>query len=669
MNDRPAQSKIGQWLVIGWVCAVGPVTLAALAILDRRLTAAGRVDLHQLNAAGAVFTIALLSASAVGAVLAVRRPGHPVGWIFLALGADLAVAGVGQSYALAGAVARPGSLPWAAPVAVFADAQFVVWLVLLAAALYLTPTGRTLTRRWHWLLVVTIVSACVWFALKMFGDEPLNEPLQTVAGPWARHFPLPLSVLYLIAVAGSNVGVVLGGVSVIFRVKRSQGVERRQLKWMLVVAIVFPLLVISAFVASITNHPTVLNIAAALFVTIVPVAAGLSVLQYRLYDVDRILSRAAAYVVVSILLGGVFVGIIAVLGSLLGGIDSESRAAGLVASVSTAAMAAPLYRRVQRTLDRRFNRRQYNALNMVRDFIRDPTPQAGVEELFRSATGDPTLRIAYRVNYSTRWVSATGHAVPTDGSDLVVSRRHRPVARIHFDATTVERELVESMALEATAELDNVGLRAAVALQLVEVQQSRARIVAAHLSERHRLERNLHDGAQQRLLGMAFEMRAAQLSGDEVRIGATLADAVGQLRTAVEELRDLANGLHPQMLSDGGLAAALEDLASRTTVPIHVHATNDRFEPDVEAALWFIACEAITNAVKHADSSWIEVSVERLGDSVRLAVDDDGVGGADASGTGLRGLADRAEAGGGRLTVTGRAQRGTTITAELPCAS
>ena len=225
MNDRPAQSKIGQWLVIGWVCAVGPLSLVALAILDRRLTAAGRVDLHQLNAAGAVLTIALLSASAVGAVLAVRRPGHPVGWIFLALGADLAVAGVGQSYALAGAVARPGSLPWAAPVAVFGDAQFVVWLVLLAAALYLTPTGRTLTRRWHWLLVVTIASACVWFALKMFGDEPLNEPLQTVAGPWARHFPLPLSVLYLIAVAGSNVGVVLGGVSVIFRVKRSQGVE------------------------------------------------------------------------------------------------------------------------------------------------------------------------------------------------------------------------------------------------------------------------------------------------------------------------------------------------------------------------------------------------------------------------------------------------------------
>ena len=144
---------------------------------------------------------------------------------------------------------------------------------------------------------------------------------------------------------------------------------------------------------------------------------------------------------------------------------------------------------------------------------------------------------------------------------------------------------------------------------------------------------------------MAFEIRAAQLSGDEVRIGATLANAVGQLRTAVEELRDLANGLHPQMLSDGGLAAALEDLASRTTVPIHVHATNDRFEPDVEAALWFIACEAITNAVKHADPSWIEVSVERIGDSVRLAVDDDGVGGAEASGTGLRGLADRAEAG------------------------
>lgn len=669
MNDRAAMLRMARWLAVGWACAIAPVTLTAAAILDRRLTAAGRADLHQLNATGVVFTFAFVSAAAVGVVLIMRRPGHPVGWIFLALGTDLAAAAVGQSYALAGAVARPGSLPWAAPVAVVADSQFVVWLVLLGAALHLTPTGRALSRRWYWVLVVTIVSACVWFAMKLFSDEPLNEPLQAVAGPWAQRFPLPLRVVYLIAVVVTNVGVVLSAVSVVVRVKRSRGVERRQLKWMLVVAIVFPLLVIAAFVAATTDHPAVLNIAAALFVIVVPVAAGLSVVQYRLYDVDRILSRAAAYVVVSILLGGVFVGIVAALRSLLGGVDSESSAAGLVASVVTVAMAAPVYRRVQRMLDRRFNRRQYSALNMVRDFVRDPTPQADVEHVFQAATGDSTLRIAYRVDDSTQWVSATGHTVPTDQSDLVVLRQQRPVARIHFDAETVERELVNSMAREATAELDNVGLRAAVALQLVEVQESRARIVAAHLSERHRLERNLHDGAQQRLLGMAFEMRAAELSGDAVRIGATLGDAVGQLRTAVEELRDLANGLRPEMLSDGGLAAALEDLASRTTVPVHVHSTSDRFEPDVEAALWFIACEAITNAVKHADSSWIEVSVERIDNTVRLAVNDNGVGGADSSGTGLRGLADRAEAGGGRLTVTGRAERGTTITAELPCAS
>lgn len=669
MNDLVAVPRLARLLVSAWACAIAPVTLAALAILDRRLTAAGRADLHQLNASAVVFTFVLWAASAVGAVLIVRRPGHPVGWVFMALGADIALVGLGQAYALVGAVAAPGSLPWATTAAVVADAQFIVSLVLLAAALHLTPTGQTLTLRWHRVLVITVASGCVWFVLKMFGDAPLNEPLQAVTGPWARPFPLPLRVVYVVSLFATNAGVVLSAVSVAVRVKRSTGVERRQLKWMLVVAILFPLLVIAAVFAATTGHPTVLNVAAALYVMIVPVAAGLSVLQYRLYDVDRILSRASAYVVVSVLLVGVFVSIAAVLGSLLGGIDSESRAGGLVASVVTVATGAPAYRRVQRIIDRRFNRRTYSALNMVRAFVRDPTPQAGVEEVFRAATGDPTLRIAYRVDDSDQWVSATGHRVPTDPSDLVVSRQQRAVARVVFDAGTVQRELVACLAQEATAELDNVGLRAAVTLQLVEVQQSRARIVTAHLSERHRLERNLHDGAQQRLLGMAFEIRAAEMSGDPARIAATLGHAVGQLRTAVEELRDLANGLHPQILSDGGLAAALEDLASRTTVPVHVHVLKDRLVPEVEAALWFIACEAITNAVKHAKPSWIEVSIERIGDAVRLAVDDDGVGGADASGTGLRGLADRAEAGGGRLTVTGRAQRGTTIIAELPCVS
>ena len=548
------------------------------------------------------------------------------------------------------------------------DAQYIVWLVLLAAALHFTPTGRALSPRWHAAMVTTAVAGAMWFAMKMVHSVPLNDPFAGVRNPWARRFPTVLDGLYFLTVMVANAGVVVGAVSLFVRIRRSRGDERRQLQWMFLVAIVFPLLILATFAAALTDHQAIVNITAGLFVFIVPVAAGASVLRFRLYDVDRILSRAATYVLVSLVLGAVFVTLAVGLGQLLGSVDSESRAGGLVASVATVAIAAPVHRFVQRALDRRFNRRRFSATNLVREYLKEPSPQTGIEQLFQLALGDPNLHIAYWVDGS-QWVASSGQRTEVDDQDLVVQRHSRPVACVHFDHSIVETELVHTVANQAIAELDNVALRAAVALQLVEVRESRARIVAAHLSERHRLERNLHDGAQQRLLGLAFELRAAELSRDGERLSSAVCTAIDQLRVAVEELRDLANGLHPQMLSDGGLAATMEDLASRTPVPLHIHATPDRFAPDVEAAIWFVACEAITNAVKHAHPSCVDVRVEHCGEEVRLVVEDDGVGGADPTGRGLQGIADRAEAAGGRLAVSARLPRGTTISVELPCAS
>jgi signal transduction histidine kinase len=218
-------------------------------------------------------------------------------------------------------------------------------------------------------------------------------------------------------------------------------------------------------------------------------------------------------------------------------------------------------------------------------------------------------------------------------------------------------------------ELDNARLRAAISAQLVEVNESRARIAAAQTAERRRLERNLHDGAQQRLLALALRLQAAQLNGTGDRLREALADGVEELRATVGELRDLANGLHPTMLTDGGIAAALDDLARRSPLPIDVTAIDRRFDPDIEACAWFVACEAVTNAQKHAGASRITVDLSASDGLLELVVEDDGLGGVDPAGSGVQGIHDRADAAGGSLKVTERHSGGTRVHARLPCGS
>jgi signal transduction histidine kinase len=287
----------------------------------------------------------------------------------------------------------------------------------------------------------------------------------------------------------------------------------------------------------------------------------------------------------------------------------------------------------------------------------------------RAALGDERLAVAYWIDEHERWVSEDGTPASPGPAAVTVQRRGALIAALAFDGARVERGTVEAAAAEARAELENARLRAAIARQLVEVRESRARIVAAQVAERRKIERNLHDGAQQRLLALAFQLRAAEVSQSPERARATIESAVEQLQFAVRELRDLANGLHPAALSDGGLAAALDDLAARTPLPIRLDATEERFAPEVEQTAWFIVCEAVANAVKHARSRSVAISACREDGHLRLVVEDDGVGGADPAGQGLRGIADRAEAAGGRLAVGERTGGGTVVVAELPCGS
>jgi signal transduction histidine kinase len=227
----------------------------------------------------------------------------------------------------------------------------------------------------------------------------------------------------------------------------------------------------------------------------------------------------------------------------------------------------------------------------------------------------------------------------------------------------------DELRLADFAELVALGLESAEARE--ELSASRLRILEVAMQERRRLERNLHDGAQQRLVALALQLRVLEgklARGDPEAARTIAAGARAELDLAMRELRELARGLHPAVLTDRGLAAALESLADAAPLPVEVSgAPEERIAEAVEAGAYFVIAESITNAVKHADATRIAVRLERAGSVLRIAIEDDGRGGADpAAGTGLRGLADRVEALGGRFAVADRAGGGTVVSVELP---
>jgi len=238
---------------------------------------------------------------------------------------------------------------------------------------------------------------------------------------------------------------------------------------------------------------------------------------------------------------------------------------------------------------------------------------------------------------------------------------------IHDPALRLTPGLVEAACAAAGLALENERLQVELRAQLEELHSSRARLVAAGDAERRRLERDLHDGAQQRLVGLALRLRLAARAAD-APTAAMLDQAMDELGFALAELRELARGLHPALLTDHGLAAAIQSLAARAPLPVDVEvAVAGRLAPQIEAAAYFLVAEALTNVAKHADASAAAVQVEAAAERLRIEVTDDGRGGAAiAQGSGLSGLADRLAALDGRLRVQSPAGGGTRLLAEIP---
>jgi signal transduction histidine kinase len=307
------------------------------------------------------------------------------------------------------------------------------------------------------------------------------------------------------------------------------------------------------------------------------------------------------------------------------------------------------------------------------------TPQTLRDALAR-ALGDPSLEVYFWLPEQGEFVDNAGvvASLPLDHSGraaTILEHEDEPLGAIVHDPSLLEEpRLIAAAGAAARMALENARLHAQTRAQLQQVRESRRRIASAADDERRRIERNLHDGAQNRLLALAIELSAAQRRlGSDARadpdVDQLLAASVEELQSTVEELRTLARGLHPTVLTEYGLAAALEALTQRSSVPLDLDVCDGRLAPHIEATAYFVAAEALNNVIKHAHATSASIAVRHEGEWLAVEIADDGEGGARAGdGSGLEGIADRVEALGGRLEIQSDGS-GTCIKAEIPCAS
>jgi signal transduction histidine kinase len=301
-----------------------------------------------------------------------------------------------------------------------------------------------------------------------------------------------------------------------------------------------------------------------------------------------------------------------------------------------------------------------------------------VREALASGLGDPSLELAYWLPDRKVYVDREGQPMELPDEDprrsvTRIEHHGRCVAAIvHNPALDEQPGLVETAGAAAALALENERLDAELRARVEELQTSRARIVRVGLEERRRLERDLHDGAQQRLVALRLQLRLArdQAAKDPAVTQRMLDGAMTELDEALAELRELARGIHPAVLADRGLEPALSALAGRAPLPVEVKsAPDERLPAPVEAAAYFVVAEALTNVARYAQASRASVAVERQNGHAVVEVRDDGVGGADPTrGTGLVGLQDRLAALDGRLEVESPTGGGTVVRADIPCA-
>jgi signal transduction histidine kinase len=656
------------------IAAFVVAVLAILAIAGALVAAAvGGAD----EVALAPFLFAAVAAPAgVGALVAWRRPGERVAWILLVGALSVGVVMCADQLSALLLERDRGSTAgrW---IRVLAGEWPVLFLWPLALA-YLFPDGSLPGPRWRIPWRVTLVAATGVIGLLPFARH-LSEPFEDIRSPMPVTFEGSFGLtVFWICWAGLLGGLFAGAAAVWWRKRHATGERRLQMLWLTYGAFLVPLWLASGWIMSLfgSQADDVGFVWLLLLYVWLAVAVGVAVTRHGLYGIERLINRTLVYGALTIALAAAYALVVLVAGVVFGG-GSALRAS--LATLAVALAFRPLRARLQALVDWRFARARYEGTRRLRAFLDEvraghAEPEDVATEL-AAALRDPTAEVVYLLPASGAWADRRGHtldAVPDDGrARTPIGRDHRQVGVLLHDPELLARgDLLHGVLDAAAVAVEIACLRVEVRLQLEEVESSRARIVQAGVEERRRLERDLHDGAQQRLVTLGIVLRRLQRSlPPEARTLVPALDAaVDEVVAAITDLRTIAAGLRPPRL-DQGLRAALADLARGAGVPVALDAAAHRAPPEVEAAAYYVACEALTNAVKHASATQVQLRTDQRDGVLRLLVADDGVGGAAANGgTGLAGLADRVAAQGGRLVIESPPGAGTRIAAEFPCA-
>jgi signal transduction histidine kinase len=637
------------------------------------------------NVANVLNAASNVAAVVIGIVLASRLPRNAIGWLFLLAGLGLGLSGFGAAYGVHVLSVDPGSLPGGHPAIWESSWMGFVSLAALTFLLILFPTGSPRTPGWR---TATKVVGAAWVVT--IGTSAMLSTLAW-SDPFRARPPSPsvittvvVLLAFLVPIVGSF-GAAL--VAVIDRFRKATGDERLQLKWF-VVGAVFVLVTILVTVPWNTPVTIALQDVAVVFWF---VSIAIAILKYRLYEIDIVINRAVVYGTLAVFITLVYVGLVIGVGTLVGNNRSP------LLSAAAAAVVAVAFQPVRQWARRLANRVVYGSratpYEVLSDFAeriagtyaaQDVLPR--MAEIVAAGTGAERTVVWLRVGDELRAEASSDGipvtsvlrinadalpAMPEGESAVPVTNQGELLGAISVrmprgEALTQSGErLIADVASQAGLVLSNARL-------IQELRASRQRIVSAQDQARRRLERNIHDGAQQQLVALAVKLRLmGSLVGKNAEREREISDQlVGETQEALENLRDLARGIYPPLLQDAGLVAAVQAQARKSPVPTSVEADGiTRYPEEQEAAVYFCTLEALQNAAKYAAASRVTVRLGERDGELAFDVIDDGSGfdpSVNGHGSGLQGMADRVEALGGHLDVHSAVGYGTTISGRLP---
>jgi signal transduction histidine kinase len=593
-------------------------------------------------------------------------------------------------YATQALVTHPGSLPFGR-----VAAWFDRWLIVAMGAIFiplflLFPDGKLPSRRWRpvlWFTIAATTVTVVGFAVTpgrltgAFSDltkVTVTNPLGVdAAAAW-------IDAATQVAGIGMLISGFLAGAAIIVRFRGASGEVRQQIKWLAFVAVAFLVEIVAGVVLSLilgdrsSASDTVGNILfTVLFLTLlggIPIACGVAILKYHLYDLDVVIRKAVVFGLLVVFITAVYAAIVGLFTTRV-----SSTIGSFAAAATLAVLFAPARDRARKLADRLVYGARATPYEVLADFSGRVGEAYAAEDVLERMAG--VLANGTGAEVATVWLKVANDvraaatfpegATPAEETTVPVVHHGEELGALSvgmppsdpIDPT--KRKLVEDLAAQAGLVLRNVRL-------IEELRASRQRLVAAQDDERRKIERNLHDGAQQQLVALSVQLKLAeQLAGKDTEKERELLARLGsQANAALEDLRSLARGIYPPLLADKGLAAALESQARKAAVPTTIEADGiGRYAQDIESTIYFCTLEALNNVAKYAEASRATVRLSQRDGHIEFAVDDDGRGfdaGSTNYGTGLQGMADRLDAIGGELLVESRPGAGSTVSGRVP---